>query len=391
MSFADVRPLIEKARRAMRDIEPVVRSLHPEDSAAHRSIKEKLHGLPAAFHRASLLALRQPIREAAGVRRRLEQAHTKLLVIFAGVLAGGAILIGLILLEMRQINAWRVFLKRQIEERTRDLWQETAERQKTAEILRDNEQRFRDFAESASDWFWELGPSLRFSNLSERFEPATGIPPDHILGKSYVEFGKPDKPDEVWVGHLEDVDARRPFRDFRLVLFRGDGEAVHISLNGRPRFNEAGTFLGYRGTGTNITEWVEAEKALRHSEERYRRLVDLSPDGILIHVQDKIAFANPAALRLLGAKNADDLFGRSLLDFVDPQYHKLAKLRIEEVLDRGREQPQLEQVFVGLDGRAFPVLCSATRLPHEEGRAVLTLFRDITQVKKTAVRSRRSP
>ena len=193
------------------------------------------------------------------------------------------------------------------------------------------------------------------------------------------------------VAGIGGMEARRPFRDFRLVQLRLTGETVYVALSGTPRFDETGACLGYRGTGANITERVEAEKALRRSEERYRRLVDLSPDGILIHVQDRIVFVNPAAVRLLSATSAGDLIGRSLLDFVDPRFHKIAKLRIKEVLDRGREQPQMEQVFVDLDGRSFPAHCSATHLPREEGSAVLTVFRDITQVKQTEAQSRQSP
>ncbi len=391
MSFEGVKPLIEEAQRVMADIEPLVSMLEPEDDVAYRLIKESLRGLSADFHKVSLLALHQQNREVTGLHRRMEEAHTKLLLIFAGVLAGSAMLIGLILLEMRQINALRASLERRVDERTRDLRQEIAERQRAAEAWRDSEQRFRDFASSASDWLWELGPDLCFSYLSERFEPATGISPDRVLGKAHDEAGQPDLRDEVWIKHLEDLEARRPFRDFRLVQLRLNGEAVYVSLSGTPRFDQTGAFLGYRGTGANITERVEAEKALRRSEERYRRLVDLLPDGILIHLQGKIAFANPAAVRLLGAKSADDMIGRSMLDFVDSRFHKIAKLRIKEVLVKGREQPQMEQVFVGLDGRSFPVLCSATRLPREDGRAILTVFRDITQVKQIEEQSRQFP
>ncbi|MCH8999986.1 MAG: PAS domain S-box protein [Proteobacteria bacterium] len=385
MSFEGARPLIEETQRVMRDIEPMVAALDPEDDDAYRLIKESLRGLPADFHNVSLRVLHRQNQDVAGMHRRRKAAQAKLLVIFAGVLAGGAILIGLILLELRRIDALRASLERRFEERTRDLRREIAGRQQAMEALRDSEQRFRDFAGSASDWFWELGPDLRFSYLSERFEPATGIAPDRVLGKAHHETGQPVLHDQVWIKHLEDMAARRPFRDCRLAQLRRNGETVYVSLSGTPRFDETGAFLGYRGTGANITERVEAEKALRRSEERYRRLVDLSPDGILIHLQDRIAFANPAAVKLLGAKSADDLIGRSMLDFVDPRFHKIAKLRIKEVLDRGREQPQMEQVFVGLDGRSFPTHCSATRLPREGGRAVLTVFRDITQVKRIEV------
>ena len=382
LRFEGAEALIEKAQRALRDVESTVMSLKPGDTAARDTIVASFDGLAEAFHGISLLALHERSREVTGLYDRMEQAHEMLKVILAGVLAGGAILIGLILVEIRQIDALRGSLERRVQERTRDLREEIVQHHQAVEALQESEVRFRDFARSASDWFWELGPDLCFSYLSERFEGVTGIPSEQVLRRHYDEVGKPDTRDEVWIGHVEDVRAERPFRDFRLVLMRPDGTPVHVSLSGTPRLDESGELLGYRGTGANITRQVEAERALRRSEERYRRLVDLSPDGILIHVQDQIVFANPAAVRFLGAKSGDDLVGRNLLEIIDPKFHKITKLRIKETIDKGREQPQMEQVFVGLDGRSFPVHCASTRLPREVGRTILTVFRDISQVTK---------
>ena len=391
LRFEGVESLIGRARRAVRDIEPIVSSLDADDAVAHSLIKVRLDGLSKAFHEVTLLATHQQNQEMIDHHGRTVQAHDTLMMIFAGVLVGGAILIGLILIEMRQINALRGSLQQRVEERTRSLREEIAQRQQATEALRESEQRFRDFARSASDWFWEMGPELRFSYLSERFERATGIRPEHVLGKAHDEVGKPDSRDEVWIGHVEDLKARRPFRDFRLVQMRSDGTSVYFSLSGTPRFDPSGTFLGYRGTGTDITDQFEAERALRRSEERYRRLVDLSPDGILIHVRDRIVFANPAALRFLGAGESEALVGRNLFDLIDPDFHKVTKLRLKEALDRGLEQPQMEQVFISLDGRSFPVNCASTRLPSEEGHTVLTVFRDISQVTQLEGSSRRRP
>ncbi len=391
LRFEGVESLIGRAQRVVRDIEPIVSSLEADDAVAHSLIKTKIDGLLKAFHEVALLALHQQKWEMIILHDRIGQAHDTLMMIFAGVLVGGAILIGLILIEMRQINALRGSLQQRVEARTRSLREEIAQRQQATEALRASEQRFRDFARSASDWFWEMGPELRFSYLSERFERTTGIPPEHVLGKAYDEVGKPDPRDEVWIGHVEDLTARRSFREFRLVQMRSNGTPVYFSLSGTPRFDPSGTFQGYRGTGTDITDQFEAEQALRRSEERYRRLVDLSPDGILIHVHDRIVFANPAALRFLGARESETLVGRNLFDLVDPGFHKVTKRRFKEALDRGREQPQMEQVFIGLDGRSFPVNCASTRLPSEEGGTVLTVFRDISQVTQMEDSSRRWP
>lgn len=380
LRFEGAEALLEEAKRALRDIEATVMSLEPGDAAAHGLIEDRLDGLAGAFHEISLLALHRQNLEVAGLYDRMGQAHEKLKVILAGVLAGGAILIGLILVEIRQIDSLRSSLERRVQQRTRDLREEIMQHHQAVEALQDSEARFRDFAQSASDWFWELDPGLSFSYLSERFQGVTGIPSEQVLGKPIDKVGTPDTRDEVWIKNVEDINAGLPFRDFRLVLMRPDGTPVHVSLSGTPRRDEAGKHLGYRGTGANITGQVEAERALRRSEERYRRLVDLSPDGILIHVQDRIVFANPAAVRFLGAAKGDDLIGRNLLEFIDAKFHKSTKLRIKEAIDKGREQPQVKQVFIGLDGRSFPVHCASTRLPREEGRTVLTMFRDISQV-----------
>jgi PAS domain S-box-containing protein len=380
LSFEGAEALLEETRRALRDIEQLVASLKPDDSVAHNLIKTRLEGLSERFHQVSLKALHRHMQEITTHHDRMAQAHNMLMVIFAGVLTGGAILIGLILVEIRQIGALRDSLEQRVQIRTRDLREEIAQRRQAGEALQKSEARFRDFAGAASDWFWELGPDLRFSYLSERFEQSTGISPQQVLGKHHDEVSRPDTRDDVWIGHVKDMNARRQFRDFRLVHMRDDGTTVHVSLSGTPRLDEAGNFSGFRGTGTNITEHVEAERALRRSEERYRRLVDLSPDGILIHSQENIVFANPAAVRFLGARDGDDLVGRNLLELIDPKHHKATKLQFKEILARGREQPQIEQRFVGLDGRSFLVHSASTRLPREGARTILTVFRDIGQV-----------
>ncbi len=387
MRFEGAEALVGEALSALRDIEYTVTYLEQDDAIAHSSIKSRLEGLSERFHKVSLLALHQQGKDLTGHFDQMARVHKLMMAIFAGVLAGGAILIGLILVEIRQIDALRGSLEQRVQDRTQDLRDEIVQRQEAAEALQESEARFRDFAGAASDWFWELNSDLRFSYLSERFEQSTGISPQQILGKQHDEVSQPDTRDDVWIGHVQDVKAHRQFRDFRLVQMRHDGTTVHVSLSGTPRFDKGGAFIGFRGTGTNITEQVEAERALRRSEERYRRLVDLSPDGILVHVQENIVFANPAAMRILGTRHSDDLVGRSLLDLIDPKHHKATKLWIRDLLDRGREQPQMEQVFIGLDGRSFPVHCTSTRLPREGGRTILTVFRDVGQVAQTDVPS----
>ena len=82
-------------------------------------------------------------------------------------------------------------------------------------ILRRNEERFRDFAEVASDWFWSNDKDLRFDYFSERLADATGIEPAALIGKTREQLGLFSTQDEEAAQHLAGLRARRPFKDFR--------------------------------------------------------------------------------------------------------------------------------------------------------------------------------
>jgi PAS domain S-box-containing protein len=142
------------------------------------------------------------------------------------------------------------------------------ELKRTEEALRQSEQRFRDFASSSSDWFWEMGPDLRFTYLSEQMELASKVAPARVLGKSREEIWKGSILDANRARHLEDLRAHRPFKDFRYDFVTDQGETLWLSTSGIPLFDAAGEFQGYRGTATDITEAVHREHELRLAKEQ---------------------------------------------------------------------------------------------------------------------------
>jgi PAS domain S-box-containing protein len=135
-------------------------------------------------------------------------------------------------------------------------------------ILRDNEQRFRDYAEIASDWFWSTDDNLRFNYFSSRLAAATGLDPKKLLGLTREEIGNlgPENPDAI--KHLEDLRAHRPFRNFRYAYETEGGRSGWISVSGKPVFDDDGKFLGYRGTGRNVTAETEAKRNLERAKEQ---------------------------------------------------------------------------------------------------------------------------
>ncbi len=135
-------------------------------------------------------------------------------------------------------------------------------RKNATAAIRASEERFRDVAEVASDWIWETDADLRFSYLSDRFAEVAGLDPGEVLGKTRSELASADPKDESWQSHLSDLSLRKPFRDFRYAVSKRDGGTLYWSTSGKPVYDGSGAFVGYRGTGTDITGRKQAEQRL---------------------------------------------------------------------------------------------------------------------------------
>jgi PAS domain S-box-containing protein len=146
-------------------------------------------------------------------------------------------------------------------------FRQLAERETAQALVQRSEERFRDFAETASDWFWEQDAQLRFTYLSNAVNTKAGLTVEAHLGKTRREVVKLGVTEEQWQAHESDLAARRPFQDFQFQRQGPDGTLQHYSINGRPFFAADGTFLGYRGSARNITGQVAAYEALQRAKE----------------------------------------------------------------------------------------------------------------------------
>ncbi|MBT4887966.1 MAG: PAS domain S-box protein, partial [Rhodospirillales bacterium] len=135
------------------------------------------------------------------------------------------------------------------------------------DALEESEGRFRGFAENGADWFWEMGPDLRFSYLTGRVEDIMGLKSEDILGKTRSELydGPNILDDYSFQPHLQKIANRESFTNFDVPWVRPDGGQRYLSLNGKPGFDKDGEFLGYRGIGSDITDRKIMEKDLRNA------------------------------------------------------------------------------------------------------------------------------
>ena len=135
------------------------------------------------------------------------------------------------------------------------------DRKLTEEALRESEQRFRDYAETASDWLWETGPDHGVTRVSEHFG-SVGVRPSSRIDMARWDFATDAESEpEKWRLHRAMLDAHQPFRDFVYRIASGSGAPAYIQTSGKPFYDANGNFLGYRGTGTDITATIRADHA----------------------------------------------------------------------------------------------------------------------------------
>jgi PAS domain S-box-containing protein len=139
--------------------------------------------------------------------------------------------------------------------------------QQAEEGVRLSEQRFRDYAETSSDWFWETGPDHAFTYISERLS-AFGIDRAALIGKSRSDAATDvDSEPQKWREHMATLERHEPFRNFEYTCRDLTGRQRHVGVNGRPIVTADGRFMGYRGTGTDLTKQHEADERLRQSQK----------------------------------------------------------------------------------------------------------------------------
>ena len=142
--------------------------------------------------------------------------------------------------------------------------------------IKASEQRFRDIAETAGDWIYEMDENLRFTFISDRFFEIFPISRDTVMGKTRQEFAGKSLEAPHWQAHYRDLSARKPFRNFEYDVTLPNKDLRFLQISGKPVFALDGAFKGYRGTGTDITELRLREQQLATQNVTTRVLVELA-------------------------------------------------------------------------------------------------------------------
>jgi len=208
-------------------------------------------------------------------------------------------------------------------------WREIGDRKQIERELQHSKARFLDYADSAADWFWEMGPDLRFTHLTGRVEEVMGLRPSEIIGRNRQEIyqDEHDLESSVWQQHLLRISNHNSFQDFEVPWKRPDGQLRYISLSGRPFFDQDHNFQGYRGTGRDVTERKQAEVELRHLRNYLSNIIDSMPSVLIgVDATGMVTQWNSEATRATGI-SAKTAIGKLLPEVFPRLINQMGKVQ----------------------------------------------------------------
>ncbi|MGE5514558.1 MAG: PAS domain S-box protein [Bacteroidota bacterium] len=257
------------------------------------------------------------------------------------------------------------------------------DRKRVEDALVESEQRFRDLAESASDWFWEMDGEFQFSFVSGRVRQVLGVGPSFFVGRPFMDLAEAGAAAEDWDQQLAMMRAHRPFRGFIFSHRLPSGAVKFIEMAGRPAFDAEGLFCGYRGTAADITPLKRHEQELAAQSTQRQAIIDNMGQGVVVFdgTERLIAMNHPARLMLdlPGQPAAMETLEALLLHLaLQGEFGRgNSMVKVGRRLARLRRSPH--QVFEHARPNGMVLEVRSTAMP---GGGLILTFADITDRKK---------
>jgi PAS domain S-box-containing protein len=247
--------------------------------------------------------------------------------------------------------------------------------------LQQSRERLRVTLSSIGDAVISCDAAARITFMNPEAEELTGWKTEAVAGHPIQEVLRVI--DEESGEPMEDIASRvlrerLPVRRAdHLALAAKDGTKVPIEDSAAPILDADGELTGVVLVFHSVTEQRRAQERIRASERRYRTLVEMSPDAVVVHLNGKIVYANAGALRLFGAKYLEQLQGRQVYELLHPESHELVRERIA-VVEHGGKAPLREVRIVRLNGSEVVAEATAAGIDWQGKVAVQSILRDIT-------------
>ncbi|HWQ26583.1 MAG TPA: PAS domain S-box protein [Chlorobaculum sp.] len=215
---------------------------------------------------------------------------------------------------------------------------------------------------------------------NEAFARMYGQPVSAIEGSPIISMYVPEDRERV-IGHIQEAD-QTGFVSYQARMSRRDGSSFPVQMDIVSVSNEEGHLLYRIATMQDITEQVAWQTALLESEERFRSVVESSPDAIFIQTGGCFTYLSPGALLLFGAASAEEILGRRVLELIHPDFRSIVAERIHAINELHQMLPAMENRILRIDGTPVDVEGSGVPFVYAGVHGALVFMRDVSARKK---------
>lgn len=261
--------------------------------------------------------------------------------------------------------------------------QDITEKRLIEESLRENEERMRNLLDSTDGIVWEAdAETFNFTFVSKQAERLFGFPAEDWYIPGFWSNNLHPEDRDYAIEYCSSRTKKMESHEFTYRFIAKNGNVFWLNDIVNVVVEEGKPSL-LRGVMFNITKQKQIEEALRESEEKYRKLVENSPDAVVIYIDDKIVFVNEEGIRMIGATNREEIIGKSVLQFVHPDSMESVIQRMIEVIRDSNASDIVEEKFIDLHGTPIDVELKAIPTSYEHKEAVQVIIHDITERKRT--------
>jgi len=260
-----------------------------------------------------------------------------------------------------------------------ELKKQIIERDNVIRLLQEKEETHLTIFDNAHEVFFQTDLAGIILDISPSIKHFTDFNKDELIGASVYTIYDDPEDREILLnainkdGFLKDYELKLKtktnairYAEISVHLFSGpDGKQNHIA-----------------GAIRDITKSKFAEEELHESEMKYRELVNNSPDAIVIYIDGEIVFVNNECIRLFGASGAQELVGKSVMDFVHPDSRAIVIERMGIAKKEKTVLPLIDEKFIRVDGSELDVEVKSMPIILKNKPAVQVIVRDITDRKK---------
>ncbi|MFZ1146004.1 MAG: response regulator [Bryobacteraceae bacterium] len=271
--------------------------------------------------------------------------------------------------------------------------EETTERRRVEEALRESEKRYKLLLGSVTDYIYTVqvqdGRSVATVH-GPGCAAVTGYAPEDYAADPDLWYRMVYEPDrQAVMQQAVAIVAGEASSPLEHRILHRDGSVHWVRNTSVPHYDLQGHLAAYDGLISDITARKQAEEELQGSEARFRTLTEDAPIAISMSRLGRVVYANPTYLRMFGFERAEELNDRPTIELFAPQCR-------DEVMERANRRAQglpvpreYEAIGRRADGSEFPMLVAVVTMQFSEGLALVAFITDLTGPKRVEEERRR--